>query len=328
MVSDYTLHGGLGGADDPLGHMTEGLGHPLRPVKEASVASFGASIDGTGAIEDDVNAMNFTGHEHADPLTPTALYVAPADVVTFSHNLATYMYMGPRDVSIGVGGSYTTFAADYSPLGTGDHTVLANLDATDQHPITAITGLVASQDAQDQNLVSHINDLNPHPQYLEDTVAKDTFTAAGYGNIQRLNDLAMGTIGGGWHELDFEGSRIAQSKNVTQDFPNNGMVINQEGIWAVSFIITLSFTEVNAGRRLKVRLYNATELVAAEGLTFGVGRNQGVVTLSGSIILDVPAGSVGDLFTVEVGGADTFDAVNLESAEYNLYSVGLFPGAL
>ena len=132
---------------------------------------YGANIPGTGNVWDDLNAANFTGEEYAgvDGCASTALSIKENALVTFGHNLISYVWQGPQGVCVGLGGTYTAVSTDLSPLGTGDHTALANRNAADSHPQTAVGGrggtsdLQADQFEQDQNLSNHIaNTSNPH----------------------------------------------------------------------------------------------------------------------------------------------------------------------
>lgn len=118
----------------------------------AEVVTYGAVIPGTGNVWDDVNAYDFTGHPYA---SGSCLAILPNAIVTFGHNGISYLYEGPRDVCIGLGGDYATVQDDYAPLGTGDHSILINRDAADAHPMSAVTGLMADQTRQDEDLTAH-----------------------------------------------------------------------------------------------------------------------------------------------------------------------------
>jgi len=86
---------------------------------------------GDGTIEGDVNAMDWTGHAHAQG---TSLHVEENHVVSFGNGKGiVYSWVGPKPVLLGVGGNYTSVAADFQPTGAGNHSVLSNLDA-DDHP--------------------------------------------------------------------------------------------------------------------------------------------------------------------------------------------------
>lgn len=142
-----------------------------------------------GNISQSVNAMDWTGHLHADG---TALYIRNEDVVSFGHETdAIYRWVGPKEVQLGVGGDYISTEDDYQITGTVDHRVLTERDALDSHPIGAITGLITEQARQDQDLTDHENAYNPHQKvnWIYPYVLGDT-----YHEDDMVND-------GGWLEI-------------------------------------------------------------------------------------------------------------------------------
>lgn len=124
------------------------------PVQGLEVIS--ADIAGTGNVEDDFNATDFTGHPNANG---TALVIEPYNLLIIGHQNVAYIWIGPTGVEVGVGGNYTAVNSDFQPLGTADHALLTNRDAMDQHPQSAITNLVADQATQDSRLTT----LEQHP---------------------------------------------------------------------------------------------------------------------------------------------------------------------
>lgn len=134
--------------------------------------SFVATDDaGSGDVASDVNATDFTGQS---PIVGQAADIGVNAIANFIHKGVSYQYVGPKPVTVGVGGSYVTVLADYAAQGTSDHALLTNRTAADQHSIAAITGLVAEQAAQDAataqvqtNLTNHENAADPHPQYAQ-----------------------------------------------------------------------------------------------------------------------------------------------------------------
>lgn len=68
-------------------------------------------VSGTGDIVTDFNAMDWTGHQYSG--TPASAFFIPANSVTFfAHNDVTFVWYGPKDVNVGLGGDYTAVAAD------------------------------------------------------------------------------------------------------------------------------------------------------------------------------------------------------------------------
>ena len=112
--------------------------------------------EGDGSIEGDVNATDFTGHDFADPTITTALLIEANHIVSFKYGANLYRWVGSKDITVGVGGAYTTLPADFSSLGTSDHRELTNLDDADQHAIAAVTGLQAALNAKANTSHNHL----------------------------------------------------------------------------------------------------------------------------------------------------------------------------
>ena len=178
------------------GHLIADDPHKQYAKKEevGEILVYGASIPGTGNVWDDLNVADFTGEEYAgvDGCVATALSIKTNSLVTFGHNLVAYIWQGPQGVCVGLGGTYAAVAGDLAPIGTGDHSILANRDQTDSHPQAAVTDLVADQNAQDSRLsalevhpplttnphqvrhdqLTDITDpVDPHPQYQQKGVS-------------------------------------------------------------------------------------------------------------------------------------------------------------
>lgn len=131
----------------------------------AGTITYGAQITfnaGDGTPHGDLNATDFTGHPYASPTIPTALFIESNHIVTFGHNAIAYLWTGPTNVTVGIGGSYTAISTDLTPIGTADHTILVNRSNADQHPTAAITGLDAKQASQDSNISANTGLINTH----------------------------------------------------------------------------------------------------------------------------------------------------------------------
>lgn len=99
-------------------------------------------------IWDAVNAMDWTGHQHADLTVLTSLLVLDNHSVTMGNQAdKVYKYVGPKQVKLGLGGNYTAVEGDFLLVGIGDHDALTNI-GTHNHA----------------NIDVHIDDIttNPH----------------------------------------------------------------------------------------------------------------------------------------------------------------------
>ncbi len=124
-----------------LAYEIELLSRKQKIIAGTQLIEFGAVADHTdpNTISQDVNAMDWTGHQYADG---TALSIERNYVVTFGNNASiAYSWIGPKPVTVGLGGDYVATDADFMAVGTGDHSILINRDLPDSHPISAITSL-------------------------------------------------------------------------------------------------------------------------------------------------------------------------------------------
>lgn len=135
--------------------------------------------------------------------------------------------------------------------------------------------------------------------------AKAAFVAAGYGGIGVDAVKAIGTIDSTFKTIEgFDIDLISTPLDVTYDKANHGIKLDRQGIWEFTVKIALTFDELNAGRQIQLRSYNATTATASPvEFNYFVGRNQAGVNLPLTISVEVANGSEGDLIQLEVGSA-------------------------
>lgn len=156
-----------------------------------------------------------------------------------------------------------------------------------------------------------------------------TFVVAAYGGIKQTGTPAMADIDSTFQTIAFNAITLTNPKGVTQDFANDALIFGFEGIWSVKFQIALEFVDINAGREMQFRIFNATTATAGSLLDFFVGRNQGGLNAIFSIDTEVPLAVVGDLFEVQVGSAaDTFTVVSNIGSRFETNHVSEFVGSL
>lgn len=305
------ISGGQGESEgQKLGEVTQGIGLEQLPVNEEGVESISllATDDaGDGTVEGDTNATDFTSQTGT-----TFAEIQSNQVVTVVHKAVAYSYVGPKDVTIGVGGSYVTVNADYVAQGTADHSLLTNLTSPDQHPQSAITDLVSDQAQQDQNLVDHETAPDPHTQYVLNDEGLATWVLAGYGSIGQDAGYSIGSLTGAWVTLEWDEALIAAPRGVTQDLVNNGLVLTAEGVWQFNIKVSLTFAESNTGRQIGLRIFNLTDGTASgKPFVFFVGRNQAGENLPIPVTFEVSSDAVGDIIQLQIAGlnGDTFSTV-------------------
>lgn len=324
-MPDFNVVGTLGVPSGTIGEqMTQQLGKPLRNVVESTIAAetFRITDDaGDGSPHGDLNATDFTTQTGT-----TFATITPQSVVNFIHKSILYSWVGPKSVTVGVGGGYLAINSDLLAQGTADHALLVNLDQIDQHPIAAVTGLVAQQQAQDDALQAHLDDDTPeaHDQYATEAAALATFTLAGYGGIIADAATAIPNLTSGWTTLTiWDEGALPVPRYIVQDFPNNGIRLSREGIFAISVKIALAHNEQNAGRIIKLRFWNAT--TAEPGTTefvYGVGRNTAATNLIiPGALFPLPSEVIGDLMQIQIGGGDDFSSVTNLGSSFEASSV-------
>ena len=141
-----------------VSNTTQGALDEVAISQAIGLAEYAAIADNAGGtIAEDVNAMDWTGHQHADG---TALDVQSNHVITFGHgsNIA-YRWVGDKPVKLGVGGDTLATDDDFFAIATGAHDVLINRHLVDSHPQSAVTDLVSDQGTQDARLGINEGDI-------------------------------------------------------------------------------------------------------------------------------------------------------------------------
>jgi hypothetical protein len=102
-----------------------------------------STVPGTSEVFDDINVMDWTGHEHADETVLTALTIDQGEVWLFTHDGIAYIWDGPADVTVGVGGNYDAVSSDLVKTGNMSNWIMANNGIDFTIPPTAVSGSIA-----------------------------------------------------------------------------------------------------------------------------------------------------------------------------------------
>lgn len=159
----------------------------------------------------------------------------------------------------------------------------------------------------------------------------DLFVLAGYGGIG-VNAVAnIGTIDSTFKTLTgFDVDLITNPRGVTYDKASNGIKLNEVGIWEFTVKVSLTFTELNAGREIQLRTYDFTDSTPG-GIVFNyfVGRNQAGVNLQFTLAVEVEDDAVGNLIQLQVGSAsDTFSLSDNIGTIYQAKHISEFKGTI
>jgi hypothetical protein len=156
------------------------------------------------------------------------------------------------------------------------------------------------------------------------------YVVAGYGSIGLDAITGLPNITATWQTLPFDVLLIDPPRGANYDLPNDGMGFDLEGVWRVNAKISLEFAEVNAGRRLQLRIWNLTQGITG-GIVFQytVGRNTDGVNLNLSVMTTIEEANVGDVLQLQVASSsDTFTAVQAIGSTWDINHVSEYKGDL
>jgi hypothetical protein len=129
----------------------------------------------------------------------------------------------------------------------------------------------------------------------------DTFVYAGYGAISLDSESARNNIDATWQTLPFNAVSLADPVGVSYDLFNNGFAYEQQGIWRMTASIGLTFSEVNAGRRMEMRILNSTTGIPVPGeVQYAVARNTDGINLTLNLLVAVSDTAIGDIFQLQI----------------------------
>lgn len=163
-----------------------------------------------------------------------------------------------------------------------------------------------------ESIFSETVNFNQELADLTQAIA-DNYVVAGRGGIGVDTPILIGAVNTTPQLVDgFDTELITDTRGITQTpLSNNGLIFDVEGVWLWSVKVSLTFDELNAGREIRMQIYNSTLATPlASDFVFFVGRNVGGANLSINIPVEVPVGVVGDLFQLRIlSDADTFTTV-------------------
>ena len=153
------------------------------------------------------------------------------------------------------------------------------------------------------------------------------FVYAGYGGIrQGTPGVAGADIGAVYQTItSFDVGAVATPLHVTQNVAGDGLGFLLPGVWQVTVGLAFAHNSDNAGRTTFVRIYNSTTAQGGAGATVATGRNAEATNFSVSMLVDVSADDLGDLFQIQIGGGDVYTAVEWDVASFSVNHVS--PGA-
>lgn len=158
--------------------------------------------------------------------------------------------------------------------------------------------------------------------------ASNSLVSAGYGGIGQNAIQALPDLGASWVTLDiFDTELLASPIDVVQDITNDALAFTSEGVWQISAKVSISHNELNAGREIRLRIYDVTAATAgATEFVYGVARNVGASTLIiPATLVDITSPQVGHLFAMQIGSGGDFNTVSALGSTFTVTRVSAIP---
>lgn len=155
----------------------------------------------------------------------------------------------------------------------------------------------------------------------------NVMVAAGYGGIRHAGvPIPLPDIGAGFNVIPADAALLANPSFVDQDFPQNALEIQAQGVWVAYITISLVHNESPGGRSTNVQVYDAT--TATPGLTtrIPIGRNSPGTYFPVSIMVEISPADIGNIFQVRVGGGDSLTDVFLHTYQFSISHVSEWSG--
>ena len=151
---------------------------------------------------------------------------------------------------------------------------------------------------------------------------------AGYGGIGLDAITALSDINATPQILPFDIELITDPRGVDYNLGSQALQFAEVGVWRMNAKVSLEFLELNAGRRMELRLYNvATASDVGPTFNFSVGRNTDGVNLNFNLLVNIPEEILNDPLVLRVrSAADTFTGVQAIGSIWDANLVSEYKG--
>ena len=166
-------------------------------------------------------------------------------------------------------------------------------------------------------------------QAINITEANENLGGAGFGGIGLTIVQAMAEINDNWLNITgWNQALLTNPRDVIQNFAGGGLQITKAGVWNCHVKLALSFIAFNAGRRIRMRIYNASKSTPAiEDVDFYVGRDQDGVNIIFDSLVEVPETALGDLYILQVRSEEDFFMTPVNQGSlFQAFYVDLYQG--
>ena len=162
----------------------------------------------------------------------------------------------------------------------------------------------------------------------------DNYVIAGYGSIGQ-DVVQPYAIGATWQDFNlWDVELLSITRGVTPNLPN-GFIVQTTGLWQLNIKISLSFNDLNAGRSLQLRFFNATDgLPGGSTFNYWIGRNTDGVNIQLSAIFEIDtAAATGPVqiqadkdIRIQIRSDDTFTNVQAEGSIWDWHHISEYRG--
>lgn len=167
-----------------------------------------------------------------------------------------------------------------------------------------------------EELTQDVIDLDIRVTALEDKA---------HGGLRKSATQAIGAMGAAFISIvNYQVSTFSDSPHITLNLANGTLSTDKEGNYLLIVSLEIDYTpDNNSSRKFKIRLFNVTDNIPVPGVdAFMYAGGYTAGTSAGfTIPFNISPGALGKLFRLEVGGGDTFAAVNILGATFSLVDV-------
>lgn len=148
----------------------------------------------------------------------------------------------------------------------------------------------------------------------------------GYGGIKQTGTPGISNLGSGFQVVPADAGLITTPIEVTQDFINDGIIVEKSGVWSVNIIISLSHNEDIAVRTIEIQLYNDNDAAEINAIRIPIARNQLRTFISLAIMVEIPESAKNDLLQIRIGNGSTVTSVILQAYQFSANYISEFNG--
>ena len=145
-------------------------------------------------------------------------------------------------------------------------------------------------------------------------------TTPGRGGMSKTGPVAGADITAAYQTLTFDTDYPFEFGVITEPAAGT-MQLTHPGLWQFGLLMSFGHDEQNASRQTRVRLWNVTDGTGGTGITIPVSRNQPSSFVAFTVLTQVAAADLNDVFRWEIGGGDTLSSVIWENCDTQLIQI-------